>query len=155
MKIIIIVCSFNLDKDLAGLFYLLEHMLIGASLAKSILAPSTDPAPLPSKVLEGIRQTDGGDVGVPGKVHQTVNLNNCQVVVEVAGVVLRVDVHAKHVKLDVGEELAVVVDIPLPEPDPQLLRPVLLDTVSSCQQVASINQAATTNIHLQIFFLNV
>ena len=151
MKIIIIVCAFVLERGFTGLFYLLEHMLIGTSLAKSILAPSTDPAPLPSKVLEGIRQTDGGDVGVPGKVHQTVNLDDSQVIVEVAGVVLGVDVHAKHVKLNVGEELAVIVDIPLPEPDPQLLRPVLLDAVSSCQQVASINQAATTNIHLQIF----
>ena len=47
-------------------------MLVRTSLSKGILAPSTDPAPLPSKVLEGIRQTDRGDVSVPGKVHQTM-----------------------------------------------------------------------------------
>ena len=93
--------------------YLLEHMLVRTCLAKGILAPSTDPAPLTSKVLEGIGQTDGGDVGVPGKVHQTVNLDDSQVIVEVARVVLGVDVHAKHIKLDVGEELTVIIDVPL------------------------------------------
>ena len=69
---------------------------------------------------------------VASKVDESVNLDHGDVVVEVAGVVVGVGLHAQHVKLDVGEELAVIVDIPLPEPDPQLLRPVLLDAVGSC-----------------------
>ena len=60
---------------------------------------------------------------VASKVDESVNLDHGDVVVEVAGVVVGVGLHAQHVKLDVGEELAVIVHVPLPQPHSQLLWP--------------------------------
>ena len=61
--------------------------------------------------------------------------------------------HIQDIKLHVGEELAVIVDVPLPQPHPQLLGSVLLDAVSCCQQVTPINQAASTHVHIVILLL--
>ena len=76
--------------------HLLENMLIGASLAKCILAPSTDPAPLACKVLEGIRKTDWGDVSIPGKVNKPINLDDSNVIVEVARVIFWMNLKKEH-----------------------------------------------------------
>ena len=73
--------------------------------------------------LESIRKTDGGDVSIAGKVHKAVNLDHGEVIVEVTGVVVGVDLHAEDIKLHVGEELAVIVHIPLSQPHPKLLWP--------------------------------
>ena len=60
---------------------------------------------------------------VAQEVNESVQLDEGNVVVEVARLKLGVHVDAEDVELDVGVELAVVVDVPLAQSDPQLLRP--------------------------------
>merc|ERR1719219_2993440 len=132
---------------------LLQDVLVGPDFTKGVLPPATDPAPLPCEALEGVRKTNRRDVGVPGEINEAVNLYDSQVVVEVAGVVLGVDLHLQHVELNVGEELAVVVDVPLAQPDPELLRPVLLDAVSRCEEVSAVNETAATDVHIVVLLL--
>ena len=126
-----------------GQVNLLEHVLVSSAFAKCILAPSTDPASFASKILqnimvtqcchrrvasssfhlESIGQTNGGNVSIAGKVHEAINSDHGEVIVQVAGVVVGVYLHAQDVKLHVGEELAVVVHVPLAQPHPELLWP--------------------------------
>ena len=60
---------------------------------------------------------------IPLEVHVAVQPDDGQVVVEVPGVELGVNPEAEHVQLNVGVELAVVIHVPLAQPDSQLLRP--------------------------------
>ena len=66
---------------------LLEDVLVGATLAEGVLAPSTDPTPFAGKVLEGIRQTYWGYVSISGKVNEPIQLDDRNVVVQVARIV--------------------------------------------------------------------
>ena len=61
---------------------------------------------------------------VPQEVDEAVQLEDRDVVVEVAGGVLRVDLDRQHVQLQVGVELRVVVHVPLTQSNPQLLRSI-------------------------------
>jgi len=141
----------KVSKD--GQIDLLEDVLVGATLAEGVLAPSTDPTPFAGKVLEGIRQTYWGYVSISGKVNKTIQLNDRNVVVQVTRIVFWMNLHVKNIELNVGEELAVVVDVPLAQPHPELLRPVLLDTVSSSQEVSSINQTSATDVNIVVLLL--
>merc|ERR1712115_220802 len=125
-------------------------MLVGPALTEGVLPPATDPTSLPCEALEGVRKTDGRDVRVSGKINEPVQSYDSKVVVEVAWVVLRVHLHVEHVELNVGEELTVVVDIPLTQSDPELLRPVLLDAVGSSEQVTTVNQTAATHVDIVV-----
>ena len=62
-------------------------------------------------------------MGVPQEVNEPVQLDDGDVVVEVPAVELWVHLDAEDVELDVGVELSVVVDVPLPQAHAQLLRP--------------------------------
>ena len=55
--------------------------------------------------LLAVWQADGGNVRAAVKVHESVHLDDGDVVVKVSGIVLGVDVEVLHVELDVGIEL--------------------------------------------------
>ena len=57
------------------------------------------------------------------EIYDTIQLYDGDIVVQVARRVLRVGLDVQHVELNVGVELAVVVDVPLSYSDTQLLRP--------------------------------
>ena len=60
---------------------------------------------------------------IPLEIDKAVQLEDGNVVVEVAGRVLGMELDGEDVELNVGVELGVVVDVPLAHPDAQLLRP--------------------------------
>merc|ERR1719412_825587 len=122
-----------------GHVHLLEGVLVGAVATEGVLAPSSDEAAVTGKVCQGVRQADRGDVGVPLEVQEAVQLDDGDVVVQVSRIELRVDGDGEDVELNVGVELAVVVDIPLAEADPELLWAVLLDAVGRRDDVRGVN----------------
>ena len=86
------------------------------------------------------------------KVNKTIKLDDSNIIIEVTRVELRMNVDAKTIHLNIWIKLAVIVDIPLPQPDPQLLRSVLLDTMSCCQYMRSIYQGSSTHINIVVLF---
>ena len=63
------------------------------------------------------------------EVHETIQLDDSNIIVEITRVELRVDGDAQGIKLNVCKELTIIVDIPLTQPDPDLLWPEVLDTM--------------------------
>ena len=90
---------------------------------------------------------------IPLEIHKTIQFDDCNVIIKVARVELGMDIDAQNIHLDVRIELAVIVDIPLAEPYPQLLWPVLLYTMSGCQDVRGIYQRASADIYIVILLL--
>lgn len=97
------------SKSLAYVY--LEDILIFAVVTESVFAPTGRPAPGTRKVSLGFGQAGRRDVrSVVGR--WPVKTEDSQVVVESAGVKVRMDSQLRDVTLFVGEELYVVVDIP-------------------------------------------
>merc|ERR1719336_3795145 len=63
------------------------------------------------------------------------------------------NLHVKNIKLDVGEELTVIINVPFAQSDSQLLWSILFDTMSCSQQMCSINQTSSTNVNIVILLL--
>lgn len=99
---------------------LLENVLVLSVLSEGVLAPTGGPAASSSEVRVLIGQTGGTDVGILGEVHWVVQLEDGQVIVQSSGIVFGVDVHRNHIAFDVGEELHVMVDIPLAQAHTQI-----------------------------------
>lgn len=133
--------------------HLLENVLVAADLAKGVLPPPGDEAALPGEVLERVGKTDRRDVGIALEVHMAVQFDESNVIVEVARVVLGMDVDGQNVHLDIWVELDIIVDIPLPEPDAELLWAVPLDTVGGGEKAAAIYQRSATDINVVILLL--
>ena len=100
-------------------FDLLEDLLV-RSLRKGVLAPAGGHAALAGKLDVPVWQADGTDVRVPGVVNVPVDANKCNIVEQVARVVLVVDEDVDDVELDVGVELGVVVNVPFSGTDPAI-----------------------------------
>ena len=92
-------------------------------------------------------------MGILLKVHQAVHLDNSQVIVKIAGVKVWMILNVQNIHLNVWVELTVIVYIPLPQPHPELLWPVLIDAVGGCKQMAPIYQSSTTGVHIVILVL--
>lgn len=103
------------DRD----FHLLEDLLVGP-LREGVLAPSGRSAALSGKLDVPVWQADGTDVRVPGVVNVPVDADKCNIVEQVARVVLVVDEDVDDVELDVGVELGVVVNVPFSGTDPAI-----------------------------------
>merc|ERR1719336_3655827 len=63
------------------------------------------------------------------------------------------NLHVKNIKLDVGEELTVIINVPFAQSDSQLLWSILFDTMSCSQQMCSINQTSSTDVNIVILLL--
>ena len=87
------------------------------------------------------------------KVHKTIQLDDGDIIVQIAGVKLRVDGDAQHIKFNVWEELAVIVDIPLAQPDPDLLWPELLDAMCCSEKMRGIYERPSAHVDIVILLL--
>lgn len=85
------------------------------------------------------------------EVDVVVELQDRHVVVQSARVKFRMHDYADDVALDVGEELDVVVDVPLAETGPKVSTRVGLDAVSGRDYVTRRNQGTAANVHAFLF----
>ena len=92
-------------------------------------------------------------MGIFLKVHQAVHLDNSQVIVKIAGVKVRMILNIQNIHLNIWVELTVIVYIPLPQPNPELLWPVLVNAVGGCKKMAAIYQSSSTGVHIVILVL--
>ena len=88
-----------------------------------------------------------------GVVDVTIDTNHGNVVVQVAGVEFVVDEQVFGIEFNVGVKLRVLVDVPFAQADPQLLRSVISDAMSRGQQVRSVNERTSAEIHVVKFLL--
>ena len=96
---------------------LLQCVLIRSISTKGVLPPSADEATFPRELGKGVRQAYWGYVGVPLEVHEAVQLDNGNVVVEISRIEIRVDGDGEDIKLNIGVEFTVIVHIPFSQPD--------------------------------------
>ena len=87
---------------------------------------------------------------IPLKINKAINFNDSNIIIKIARVKLRMNVNAETIHLNIWVELAVIVNIPLSQPDPQLFWSVLLDTMRCCQDMGGIYQGSSTNINIVI-----
>ena len=87
------------------------------------------------------------------EVETAVQLDDSNVIVEVARVELRVVLDLQDVHLHVGVELGVAVDIPLAQPHPELLRSELVDAVSGRDEVTGVDQSGPTGVDIIVLIL--
>ena len=114
---------------------------------EGVLAPARDPAPEPGGgKLPGRRQTDRRDLGQAGPVHRAGQSHQGQVVVERPGEesLVQEDVLGQHVL--VKERLQLGVDVPVAQPDHELLRVVGLDAVGGRHYVAAVYKGSAADV---------
>ena len=87
------------------------------------------------------------------EVHQPIHLDNSQVIVEVASVKVWMVFDVQNIHLQVRVELIIIVNIPLPQPHPELLWPVLVDAVSGCEEVVAVYESCSTGVDIVILVL--
>lgn len=98
----------------------LEDVLVFAMLPESILAPTGGPAAGVSEVRVLIGQAGGADVWVLGEVNGMIQLEDGQIIVQSAGIILGMDVHRDNITFDVREEFHIVVDVPFAQTHTQI-----------------------------------
>lgn len=101
-----------------------EDVLVLAEVTEGVFAPPGCPAAVTGEILVGRGKTGGADVRVLSEVDGFVQGDDGQVVVQGAGVELGVHVDVGDVAFDVREEFDVVVDVPFPESDAEVVRRV-------------------------------
>lgn len=111
------------DRDV----HLLEDVLVLAVIAEGILTPAGSPAALSGEIGELVRQASRGDMWSSGEVHRAVHLQNGQIVVQGASVVLGVNLHGDDIPLDVRIELNVMVYVPFAETNAEIEAVVTVD----------------------------
>ena len=87
------------------------------------------------------------------EVHQAIHLDNSEIVVQIPCVEIRMIFDLQNIHFNVWIKLAVIMDIPLPQPDSQLLRSELVDAVRCCKEVGAIYECGATGVHIVILVL--
>ena len=92
-------------------------------------------------------------MGMLLKVHQPIHLDNSKVIVKVPSVEVWMILDVENIHLQVGVELAVIMDVPLPQPDPELLGSVLVDAVGGSQEMVPVYKSSSTGVDIVILVL--
>ena len=87
------------------------------------------------------------------EVETAVQFDDSNVIVEVARVELRVVLDLQDVHLHVGVELGVAVDIPLAQPDSELLGSELVDAVGGRDEVTGVDESGPTGVDIVVLIL--
>lgn len=99
---------------------LLQYVLVFAVLTESILAPASGPAAGIGEIGILIGQTGGANVRVLGEIDRVVQLQNSQVIIERASIVLGMNVHGDNIAFNIGEEFDIMIHIPLAQAHAQI-----------------------------------
>ena len=92
-------------------------------------------------------------MGILLEVQTTVQLDDSNVIVEVARMELWVILDLQDIHFHIGVRLCVTVDIPLPQPHSQLLRSELVDAVCGRDEVTRVDQSSPTGVDIIVLIL--